>query len=370
MNQKFTILLILIFTASAKAADFSTQKTREVSQTDTLYIQWVRAIEERDKKAIAQLEPRVNDQDENGMTILLWAITYGQEHIVKNLLKVFRINVDAKAKDGGTALLLAISSGNENIVKLLLEAGAQVNDQDVMGNTALMKAVDEPMSVCFSNHTIIKLLLNVPGIILNTRNKAGQTALRIAQQKKYLSVTKLIQNKIAELTNKAFSAIKQNDIEVVKSVVAQIGIDGISDENGNTLVDKACAANQTDIILFLLLNSKDPGLLLERFPFEATQPSSEIFKLFIEIAFNKDHITQDLEQDCTTKKDQITTQAGRPDREFLESKSNIHACANCLQSACKARCSGCQQAYYCSPDCQKQHWKTHKTVCTTLRKSP
>jgi hypothetical protein len=27
------------------------------------------------------------------------------------------------------------------------------------------------------------------------------------------------------------------------------------------------------------------------------------------------------------------------------------------------RCSGCQQASYCSRDCQKEHWRQHKHYC-------
>merc|ERR1712008_144399 len=30
-------------------------------------------------------------------------------------------------------------------------------------------------------------------------------------------------------------------------------------------------------------------------------------------------------------------------------------------------CSGCAVAKYCSSDCQKQHWKKHKTICKTTK---
>eukprot|EP00760_Papus_ankaliazontas_P029307 PhM_4_TR4199/c0_g1_i2/m.82613 len=44
--------------------------------------------------------------------------------------------------------------------------------------------------------------------------------------------------------------------------------------------------------------------------------------------------------------------------------------SNVMCNACSAtpstkllRCSACKSAFYCSSDCQKSHWKTHKTLC-------
>lgn len=47
----------------------------------------------------------------------------------------------------------------------------------------------------------------------------------------------------------------------------------------------------------------------------------------------------------------------------------------CLNLSCKSEeklvsgknCAGCKQARYCGPQCQKEHWGQHKTVCKTLR---
>ncbi|KAH7060656.1 putative MYND domain protein [Macrophomina phaseolina] len=41
-----------------------------------------------------------------------------------------------------------------------------------------------------------------------------------------------------------------------------------------------------------------------------------------------------------------------------------HACANCGKTEEGLKhCAKCSSEYYCSRDCQKAHWKTHKKVC-------
>ena len=52
-----------------------------------------------------------------------------------------------------------------------------------------------------------------------------------------------------------------------------------------------------------------------------------------------------------------------------KNKDNIHSCAG--ESCCNSgeylkKCSGCLKTYYCSTECQKKSWKTHKKVWKTL----
>eukprot|EP00768_Dysnectes_brevis_P005925 gnl/Dysnectes_brevis/4475_a6032_458.p1 GENE.gnl/Dysnectes_brevis/4475_a6032_458~~gnl/Dysnectes_brevis/4475_a6032_458.p1 ORF type:complete len:417 (+),score=63.45 gnl/Dysnectes_brevis/4475_a6032_458:172-1251(+) len=47
---------------------------------------------------------------------------------------------------------------------------------------------------------------------------------------------------------------------------------------------------------------------------------------------------------------------------FIQSlESNV--CHNCFQISDCQRCSSCHFAHYCSPECQKQHWKLHRLEC-------
>lgn len=50
----------------------------------------------------------------------------------------------------------------------------------------------------------------------------------------------------------------------------------------------------------------------------------------------------------------------------------IDVCAACLTRPRKKGviwkvCSGCKTVGYCTVDCQKQHWKQHKTICKALQ---
>jgi threonine synthase len=48
-------------------------------------------------------------------------------------------------------------------------------------------------------------------------------------------------------------------------------------------------------------------------------------------------------------------------------KNFIRVCSNCAKYDVKlSRCSRCKKVSYCSTECQKIHWKNHKSVCNGL----
>lgn len=67
---------------------------------------------------------------------------------------------------------------------------------------------------------------------------------------------------------------------------------------------------------------------------------------------------------------------GQPPREVWElcalfqqafSEFETLPCLKCGRPAALARCSRCEVVRYCSPECQRQHWKFHKHVCVEAR---
>jgi len=95
-------------------------------------------------------------QDEQGYTALWWAIGGGCEKLVTLLLETGQANVEAKEKSTGrTSLSHAARVGNEPIVKALLGvSNVNLNAKDNQGITPLMWAME------FGNTKVVDLLLD------------------------------------------------------------------------------------------------------------------------------------------------------------------------------------------------------------------
>ena len=46
------------------------------------------------------------------------------------------------------------------------------------------------------------------------------------------------------------------------------------------------------------------------------------------------------------------------------------SCEVCGGGTKLSQCAGCYQVSYCSPSCQKTHWKSHKNVCKPYKVGP
>jgi len=76
---------------------------------------------------------------------------------------------------------------------------------------------------------------------------------------------------------------------------------------------------------------------------------------------------------CNKNKGSAPFIGARFDRNSLSSfLSNVFSenttqpltnCAQCNKQNCAKKCGNCKQSYYCSIECQKRHWPTHKTDC-------
>eukprot|EP00005_Dracoamoeba_jomungandri_P005245 CAMPEP_0174250658 /NCGR_PEP_ID=MMETSP0439-20130205/765_1 /TAXON_ID=0 /ORGANISM="Stereomyxa ramosa, Strain Chinc5" /LENGTH=467 /DNA_ID=CAMNT_0015330789 /DNA_START=121 /DNA_END=1521 /DNA_ORIENTATION=+ len=108
-----------------------------------------------------------------GYTPIILAANKGQEEAVEALLKVADINIGCKF-DGFTCLHSAACFGYEDLAKKMIEAGADVNSNfDPFHNTPLHVAAAK------SQYNLVSLLL-ANGANINERNKPGSTALRLA----------------------------------------------------------------------------------------------------------------------------------------------------------------------------------------------
>lgn len=112
--------------------------------------------------------------------LLLAAIDSGDSAEVADVLKNSEIDVNNNDHTYIPILQHAITAGGDQadqIVELLLQAGAEVNSQDMLGMTPLMLVADSRRK----NVGQIAQLLISHGAKLNLKNTVGQTALEIAQ---------------------------------------------------------------------------------------------------------------------------------------------------------------------------------------------
>jgi ankyrin repeat protein len=118
-----------------------------------------------------------------GISALSCAAHQGHITVVEALLWTLpRYNRATPLKDAGAALYLAAKSGFKDVVNLLVQEDANVEFiHEISGNTALLVAAEEGHSA------VVSLLLYV-GANSEKRNKAGFSALNLAEKAGHKSV--------------------------------------------------------------------------------------------------------------------------------------------------------------------------------------
>ncbi|KAF3937362.1 Ankyrin-2 [Dactylella cylindrospora] len=127
----------------------------------------------------------INIADSYGFTLLhaVWgAAKYTHEKKVEIATKMLEAGADPNTQDVNSAGPLYFASENlvEEGVKLLIKWGANVNDDDVDGRTALYTLADRYPDINTPDSIKIIQILQEAGADLNKRTKAGKSALAAA----------------------------------------------------------------------------------------------------------------------------------------------------------------------------------------------
>ena len=128
------------------------------------------------------LKSTINLHNSNEQRLMnAFIVNSGKEHF--KLMKILfeaGINVNCQDNNGMTVLMFASHSNNYKLAKVFLDAGADVNLQSDRGKTALMFAVCNEYSK--HSESILQSLL-IAGINLNINDDDGKTALMYALEK-------------------------------------------------------------------------------------------------------------------------------------------------------------------------------------------
>ena len=123
-------------------------------------------------KAVVKETPNVlNAKDQRGSTPLVLACYYNNFEVVEYLIQVVD-DINGTTKDGSPLMASAVKGYNA-ISKLLITAGADVNLQDANQTTALHYAV------MFKNYDLVLMLLEA-GANPNHKNNVGQSPMGFA----------------------------------------------------------------------------------------------------------------------------------------------------------------------------------------------
>jgi len=102
----------------------------------------------------------------------LWHVaSAGHETMVRFMVEIVGVDLDAKDINGTNALMHAVSGGHEAVVRFLIESDIDVNARDLVGRTALSWAAQT------GHEGIVMVLLGRVDIKINTMDVISRTAL-------------------------------------------------------------------------------------------------------------------------------------------------------------------------------------------------
>ena len=160
-------------------------------------------------KVLANEKNINNPSGDAGDTALHIATYAGYTQVVKNLLEIKGVKVDAVNKTGETPLHLASSLGDSQIVEVLLKNGKAnpfLVDND--GKSALHFIASSRFISLKDASDVINLLLQ-EGANLHSLDNNGKSALQIATQNGNANVVKVIIKKTDEADENAKNEVRQ-----------------------------------------------------------------------------------------------------------------------------------------------------------------
>jgi ankyrin repeat protein len=197
-------------------------------------------------------EVRADSRDHSHRTPLSWAASYGHKGIVQILVERLDVEIDSKDVNGRTPLSYAAEGGE---VKLLLENGANIQEPDFSGRTALHWA-----ALC-GHEASVRMLIEM-GAAIDATDKSGRTALCAATISGYEAVGRLLigsganinRKDVAGLTPLWYAATEGHEALVRLLIEMGADVNATGGLSGETALHQA-ANRGYDVIARLLLEN-------------------------------------------------------------------------------------------------------------------
>lgn len=234
--------------------------------------------------------PDINATDgPYGDSPLIYAIRYYQKNLIPLLLSQKNIDVNVVNNDDDCALSLALVQRDLDLIQLLVKAGANIEQLDKKGRTALMQStvlggdlkivtwlLDQKANIEATNNdgqtplmvtggaTITELLLS-RGANINATDKNGHSALQIAADRNNLNKIKVLLDRGAAiddaLARTIFNqAVQANNHTLLASLLERtIPTDfDVPNEQGETALIENIIKNRPNIVTVLMQYGANP----------------------------------------------------------------------------------------------------------------
>ena len=209
---------------------------------------------------------------------LFYATLSGHHDIVTYLINKCNCNPHQQSEEGETPLYLAYLSGHYEVVTYLINE--RYCDQNIGGrynplHDARMQVLLHKACQC-GELRVVKFLVSLPSVGLNTKSNNGYTPLHIACHYGQLDIVKfLVSLPLVDVNIRGnightplHTVCMYGQLQVIKFLVSLPSVDvNIQSNNGSTPLHTACRYDQLDIINFLLsLSSVDVNITIPSYP--------------------------------------------------------------------------------------------------------
>ncbi|MEL4896292.1 ankyrin repeat domain-containing protein [Crocosphaera sp. Alani8] len=207
----------------------------------------------------------VNEKDEIGETVLLWAVKEGREDIIKWLVNK-GADINVTNKNGDTLLMLATNNYLASSVQLFIDKGVDINARNKYGDTALIKSIDYKKETVSEAElmNVVKLLIKNGAdinIIPKSKSKFAYTALMEATNENYFKLVKFLLNNGANvnLKNEAgmtalMIAAEEGYVNILQLLLEKGADVNIKNESGETALNLAEERKNEKVIEILKRN--------------------------------------------------------------------------------------------------------------------